>query len=195
MDKVISNISNRIVNYLITNDLINIDKKSVYLYSVTIAIHSIINIIMTLVIGLLFGKFLENLCFFIVYKILRKFSGGFHSNNFSSCLFISTILNIIIILAIIYFEINPQRTILLTIEFLSLFIVVLFSPIPNSKKQISQKEFIVYKLISIIICTIILCFVLFIDGKTLLIYPMGLAMGLNSILVITEKIRTSICRI
>lgn len=190
MDKIINILTNKIIDYLVLNNYIRDDKRSVYSYSAMIAIQSVINIIATLIIGFLFGAFFENLCFFIVFKILRKYSGGLHSSKFSSCLLISIITNIIFMIVIKYLEVNPHYILMMVLEIASFIVVLLFAPVKNVNKQISEKEHKLYKLIvSVIIVVLILFSIVLIVNNCLFISSVGMSIVLNSLLIIAEKVK------
>ncbi len=191
MDKVISSLATRIINYFVCNGFISEDKKSVYIYSSIISIESALNIIVTLIIGLSFGLFFENLCFFIVFKILRKFSGGLHSSKFSACFLISVISNVVLMLIIKYFESNPNFTLILCAELISFIILSILAPVENANKPISKKEFIVYKLVVIVFAILLLCLSFFlVKYSSNYIFSIGMAMLLCSAFLVTEKIRS-----
>ena len=66
------------------------------------------NFFCSIIIGLLLNMFFENLCFFFVFRILRKFSGGYHSNKYSTCLLSSLIINIAILILLKTIYYNPN---------------------------------------------------------------------------------------
>lgn len=190
MDKIVNSVANKIIDYFIFNGYIQADKKSVYLYSATITIQSAINICATLIIGLLFGMFFENVCFFIVFKILRKYSGGLHSSKYSICLLISIMSNTIIMMIIQYIKTNPNYIAIFLLELFSLLIVLIFSPVTNNNKNISKKEFKLYKWIaSTIILVLILFSIFFIVNNCLIVIPIGMAIIFNSLLLISQKLQ------
>ena len=147
MDKVINSLAKKLSENLVRNNKIGIEKQELYRYGALIAIQSSLNIFTTLFLGLIFGKFWENICFFIAFKILREYSGGLHSSKFSTCYFISTISNLAILLAIKYFEVYPNYYLAIIIEIVSFLVIVVFAPVVNLNKPITRSEHRIYKLI------------------------------------------------
>lgn len=195
MDKITDIISNKIVEYLICNNDIDTRKKDIYIYGTIVVIQSFINFFCSIIIGLLLNMFFENLCFFFVFRILRKFSGGYHSNKYSTCLLSSLIINIAILILLKTIYYNPNLWINLIVYFISFLIIIFFVPITNENKPISNKEHKVYKFFS---CSI--CLMFFAVSLILTFYSntygniISLSVGLNSILVLLEEIKRKLAR-
>lgn len=186
MDKIINRVSDKIIDYLTINRYIDSDKRDVYLYSSEVFIQSAINIIVTLLIGWIFNLFFENLCFFIAFKILRKFSGGLHSSKYSSCLMISLLLNISIMFLFVYSK-NWVSYWLLLFEILTIITVCVFVPITNDNKKLSQKEKKIYKIIAITESVVLFIVSLILIRKhSVFALSICYAMVLNSILIIAN---------
>lgn len=195
MDKVIQVVASKIANYFACNNYILKEKEELYRYSIVVFLQSVITIITMLLVGTLFGYFFENICFMVVLKLLRNYSGGFHSSKFSICYLISISSNIIVLLCLYLMESSENYTVMMLFEIISVLTVVIFAPIVNENKPISLKEFRVYKLI-----TIFLSIVLFIVSIILLnidyrfAFVISITMTLNSVLVIAEKIIHTLIR-
>lgn len=191
MDKVIELFSNKLVDCYINQGFIDETKKNVYRYGTTVAVQSIINVVSTLIIGLAFGLFFENLCFFLAFRLIRKYSGGLHSEKFVICFSFSVILNTLFLVAYKLFIIYPNFIFIIPIELVSCIIIVLLSPITNTNKKISNKEFIVYKIVATLICLIAFSFsVILILKNNFFVYSISMAIVLDSILVFLGRIKS-----
>ena len=191
MDKVIESFAGKVAKWLISSERIPREKEDVYQYAALIAIQSAINIIAMLLIGLLGGKFFENICFFIAFKFLRKFSGGLHSAKFSICFLISVVSNILVVLSVYLFEHYNLFWLMMLLEILSLILVFIFAPVSNKNKSITQRESKAYKVIACVISVALVVVSLFLAKYCLKwIFPIGLAMVLNSLLIIVEKVKS-----
>lgn len=191
MDKVIESVASKIASHFVVNKHISEDKESLYRYGALIAIQSAINICSTLLIGLLSGMFLENICFFLIFKILRKFSGGLHSSKFSVCFLISIGSNIIVLLTLRLLEVYPNYILLLIFEASSFLIVLIFAPVVNKNKSISQKESKVYKSIVCGICIVlIITTIILIINNSFFAFIIGISMLLNSVLIVADKVKS-----
>lgn len=195
MDKVIESVASKIASHFVVNKHISEDKESLYRYGALIAIQSAINICSTLLIGLLSGMFLENICFFLIFKILRKFSGGLHSSKFSVCFLISIGSNIIVLLTLKLLEFYPNCVLLLILEIISFLVVLVFAPVANKNKSISRKESSIYKAIVCGICAVlIITSIVLVANSYFFAFVIGLSMLLNSSLIIVEKVKFLINR-
>ncbi len=191
MDKVIELFSNKIVCYFIHHGFIDETKKNVYHYGTIVSIQSTINIISTLIIGLIFGLFFENLCFFIFFRLIRKYSGGFHSEKFIVCFSVSVILNTVFLISFRLFMMYPNFKLIIPIELVSSLITIFLSPVTNINKNISNKEFKIYKLIVSIICLIVLsCSVILVLKNNFFVYSIGMAIVLDSVLVLLGRLQS-----
>lgn len=188
---MIESLASKISKWLVNSERIPKEKEDVYQYAALIAIQSATNIIAMLLIGLLSGKFFENICFFIVFKFLRKFSGGLHSAKFSICFLISVVSNILVVLSVYLFEYYNLFWFMLLLEIPSLVLVFIFAPVSNKNKSITQREAKTYKVIASIISVVLLATSLILFKYRLeWIFPVGLAMVLNGLLIIVEKIKS-----
>ena len=194
MDKVIELLSEKVVDWLSSNKKIQHKKMELYKYSALITIQSSINILTTLLLGFFFGAFFENICFFITFKFLRKYSGGMHSSKFSICYLISVISNTFILIAIKIFEYYPNYYLALIIESVALIIAIVFAPIANKNKPLTKKESRFYKLIVCITSVISIGISLILSlNKCTFVFPISLAALLNSILIVIEILKKQRC--
>lgn len=190
MDKVIEQLTGKAINRLVSGSYIAREKEDVYLYGAKVAIQSIVTIFAMLTVGALFGKFYENICFMIVFKLLRNFSGGLHSSKFSICFLISVASNVVILIALKFLDSNPNSFFALIPEVISLLIVVILAPIANVNKPISKKERKIFKLIVTLfsVALIAVSVALIVNGNRI-VFAISLAMTLNVFLLVIEKIK------
>lgn len=182
-----------LVNYFISHDYIDSSKKNVYQYGVLVAIQSLISFIASITVGIVLGMFFENLCFFITFKLSRKYSGGLHSNKYTSCLTISILLNVASLGIIKALERSTYYPLIIGLEILALIFVILLSPVENMNKKINKKELIWHKVFATIICGfLIICSIVLALHKICLIFPIGMGVFLNGILVVVGKIKNII---
>ena len=193
MDTLIESVASRFVGSLVKNQRIAKDKESVYRYSAIIFIESSINIISTLLIGLLFGRFFENICFFLVFKFLRKFSGGLHASKFTTCYAVSMISNVAVMMFLNVMDVFSTYLLALVVEFIALLVAVAFAPVANKNKSISIKEHRVFKAIVSITCVLLAIGSLVLTNyNVVFVFSICLAMALNSLLILIEKIKNHI---
>ena len=195
MDKVIDFLANKIVSCFVKKNCIPKEKEELYRYSVVVVLQSAITIITMLLIGLLFDKFLENLCFMIVLKLLRNFSGGLHSSKFSVCYSISAISNMLVMLFLYIMELYGNYLLVMFFEIVSVIVVVMFAPVVNDNKPISYKEYCVYRILVITISVLlVIVSVLFIMWRPTVTYVICITMTLNCILILVEEIKNTLSK-
>lgn len=182
--------------YLSENQNISKDDEELYEYAAKVIIHGIINIVITILIGIFFGMLKECVCLFITFFILRKFTGGLHAKKYIYC-FISSIVLIILSLFIIrYLEQNSKQLLFICILVFSAILIWLFSPIENSNKVLSLKEKKVFKYISSFLTLVILLVVLFcLNNNISIAYSFGLGEIITAFLLIISLLKKYIERI
>lgn len=134
-------LSECITDFLLRKKTIRNEENDIYVYGVELIISSIINLLICLIISLLFEDFANGLVFFISFSSLRRFTGGFHSKSFLRC---NIIFAVIVVIAL---SINRYLSdvfdyavfsVLLTV--FTLLIIVLFSPVYNDNKKLTEQE-------------------------------------------------------
>ena len=135
------------------------------------------------------GMFFENLIFFLVFKILRKYSGGLHAGKYIYCLLFSLSANVVFMLIIKYLQSFDSVVIVLAFELLSLLSAALFAPLENKNKRINGKEAMIYKImvIAISFSLIVVSYILEYYSNPFSV-PIGMAMLFNGILLVVGKL-------
>lgn len=171
--------------YLSENQNISKDDEELYEYATKVMVHGIINIAITILIGILFGMLKECVCLFITFFILRKFTGGLHASKYIYCLISSIVLMILSLFTIQYLEQNSCYMLFLGILIVSTILIWIFAPIDNKRKKLSIKEKKVYKYFSVILSLIFLLIVLVFMYKSFIIaYSCGIGVIITSLLLI-----------
>lgn len=145
-------LTNKIVDWLISCDVINEEDSELYNYALFLVILSFSPIVISLVIGLCMGLPLQSILIMIPFFVIRQYSGGYHAKSLSFCFFISCIIIAVFIFlsGIISFHFS------IGISACSFLIIFLFSPITNENKKLNIYEFNRYKLLARIISGIFL---------------------------------------
>ena len=156
--------------------------------------HGIINIFITILIGIFFGMLKECVCLFITFFILRKYTGGLHASKYIYCLISSIVLIILSLFIIQYLEQNSCHMLFLGILIVFTILIWIFAPIDNKRKKLSIKEKKVYKYFSVILSLIFLLIVLFFLYKNFIIaYSFGMGLIITSMLLIVACIQSKLC--
>ena len=136
-------ISKKIINYMISNEIISKQDKEIYLFGLTSLLRTFLNIITLVSIGMLFDMIGESVVFLIFTILLRTYSGGFHSDNPIVCYFISVITVILALLSIKFEVLNVYSSIILFA--VSLALILKYAPVGNKNKPLEEIEIKVYR--------------------------------------------------
>ena len=122
--------------YLSKNQNISKDDEELYEYAAKVVTHGIINIFITILIGIFFGMLKECICLFITFFILRKYTGGLHASKYIYCLISSIVLMILSLFIIQYLEQNSCHMLFLGILIVFTILIWIFAPIDNKRKKL-----------------------------------------------------------
>ena len=131
-------VSKRIINYALRNEYIHKEQYEEYLYILTLMLNILLTDITMLIIGCSMGMVWECIVYWLIYKVLRKYCGGFHFSTSFRC-YLSSCIMCPVILVIIKFV--PIGVSLLTaMVMLSAFILLFLSPVEAVNKPLDEQE-------------------------------------------------------
>lgn len=136
---MITSIACYITDFLFSREIIDETDKEIYLYGFEILFASMLNIIMVVLVGLLFGQFLSGICFFVSFSILRKFCGGYHADTYLVCNLVFAI-NVFIVMLMLKMKIYLSEEMLAGILLVCLGIITLYAPVRNKNKKIKYTD-------------------------------------------------------
>lgn len=111
--------------------------KIVYLYGLSAGITILENIVITLILGYIFGNLIQTMIFLLSYIPLRSYAGGYHAKTEQVCFIFSTLLIIVVeIFFSIFFRFNYVE--LMGFVIISIFLIVINSPFESEKKSLSM---------------------------------------------------------
>lgn len=103
----------------------------------------LIDIIFSLLIGLLLGDPLAGLLFELSYSIIRIYAGGYHASTERICIWLTYISTLLCIVLIFYLPLIPTAMHILL--GMSIVVLVLLSPVENANKPLGTREKKVYR--------------------------------------------------
>jgi accessory gene regulator B len=139
-----------ITDNLVKSGTITSADKEIYLFGIQQGFAILLNILTTIVIGLLLGVLWQILLFTISYIGLRSFAGGYHAKTPQRCYIYSTILTLAISLLLQYLTISISVYIILLL--FSTIVILVLSPVENNNKPLDALEKRVYKKTSVVVC-------------------------------------------
>lgn len=91
------NIVNAIVEQMEKENLLNIEMKEYFTYSIAMIIEKWITIISVLFVGGIFKQTVQMMLFLSFFLLLRKRTGGYHASSFLHCYIETIIISIVVI--------------------------------------------------------------------------------------------------
>ena len=146
---MIAKLSRIIADFFIRQKVVSEEQREVYEYGFELSISSVIGIIIVLAIGFISGKFWESVVFYIVFCITRLFTGGYHASNHLLCK-ITFAGALLAVLAADWLLKEIESYYWFVLHFYSLIIVCQFAPIENPNKELTERQKVRCKVISII---------------------------------------------
>ena len=86
----------KIVNQMEKQKIISKSNCEYYEYALIAMVENAITVGTMLLLGMLFGKILQTICFLLFFLSLRKRTGGFHADKFWQC-YLGTVITFIVI--------------------------------------------------------------------------------------------------
>lgn len=128
----------RIADFLIAQAIIHEKDKELYIYGLNKLKGIVINISMTILMGVLLDMVIESILFLIVYIPLRRYVGGYHAPSPVSCFILSTVLVAAVLLGIKYVPVNFY--VVVTMLILSGLIIFVKAPVESKNRALSSNE-------------------------------------------------------
>ncbi|MGL5716597.1 MAG: accessory gene regulator ArgB-like protein [Paraclostridium sp.] len=137
---MIKSISNRITSFLVCNKSIENEDSEVCSYGLEILISSLINLVVVLILGVIFRKFIQTVVFVICYCSIRQYSGGYHANTHIKCIF--TFLCMYLVTVFVSGEIDSVylKSIVVLIGALNWLNIYLLVPVEHINNPLSDFE-------------------------------------------------------
>ena len=147
-------ISTKITDILIKHDCISKENSELYSYGFRQLFMMLLNISITLLLGIIFNKVLQSILFSIIYIPIRSFAGGYHAK---------TPLRIFLVLLILKFIVLPIYVVVL-LWLISIGTIISLSPVESRNKPLDTIEKSVYKKRTI--------FLLMLDSVIIIVFMM-----------------------
>ncbi|MGN0519335.1 MAG: accessory gene regulator ArgB-like protein [Candidatus Fimenecus sp.] len=186
---MISNLSKRLVSYLIKQNTIDEVDRELYVYGFFVLLSNLFYFCLSLAAGLLCGIWLESLLFFAAFLCIRQFAGGHHAKTEQRCQFFSSV-SILICIFLIRLSMQNDFRIPYSIAFaIAASVILLFAPLDTPEKRLSPKEKKKYRTISYVILAVLTTvFAGGIIGSAAVLYsPIGAAVCFEGVLMAYGK--------
>lgn len=188
---MISNLSTRLTDKLLSKGGITEDERELYIYGLFMLISQLMYLVLACIFGLLFKCFIESIIFYVAFQFIRRYAGGYHATTETRCEILSTLSIVASISTIKLSKTYDFKTILLFITLISMVLIFCLCPLDTPEKPLSEKEFKYFRKISGIILIIIssIIIVSYFFKLSILFTPCCVGLILESILLIAGKIK------
>lgn len=146
---MIAKLSRIIADFFVRQKVVPEEQREVYEYGFELSISSVIGILIVLAIGLVSRRFWESVVFYIVFCFTRLFTGGYHAPNHILCKVTFTGV-LLAVLAADWLLKEIENYYWFVLHFYSLIIVCQFAPIENPNKEMTDRQKVKCKVISIV---------------------------------------------
>jgi len=125
------------------NDIIKSEEKELFTYGLQQGFIMIINIISSILVGLLFHMVWESIIFLIAYIPLRSYAGGYHARTHVRCYILSIGIIGAVLWGIKFFEWTNFNCLITAL--VGGIIIFLLAPRGDVNKPLDELEIVVYK--------------------------------------------------
>ncbi len=146
---IIAKLSRIIADFFIRHKIVPEEQREVYEYGFELSISSLIGILIVLAIGFISGRFWESVVFYIVFCFTRLFTGGYHAPSHLLCK-ITFAGALLAVLVVDWLLTGIESYYWFVLHFYSLIIVCQFAPIDNPNKELTERQKVRCKVISIV---------------------------------------------
>lgn len=178
----------KLTNLLVEQGDCELENKEIVAFGIQSAIEMGYNIITSLVLGMMFGLFIENIIFLTAFSYLRSYAGGYHCKNRSNCYLLSVcaISFVLLLVYIIPIDVMPQLTFWNVL--FSVPVILKFAPLDTITKQLDEDERVYFRKQTKehLIQECLVCIVCFILNWTVLGFVISLAIGLSAVVLLAE---------
>lgn len=85
-------IAGNVIDTLVHSDVVAPEDKDIHIFGLQQGLFMLLNIATTIMIGLVFGMFMQSLVFMLSYLPLRSVAGGYHAKTQLKCYLFSTVI-------------------------------------------------------------------------------------------------------
>lgn len=185
-DKLSCTIANKLVY---SNTILKSDRE-LYEYGLRQMFMTILNILTTILIGLMMGMIFPAVIFTLAYIPIRIYAGGYHASTPQRCWAISAVI-LFIVLCILKYITESYYEVFMGISLISCIIIVHFSPVEDLNKPLEEKEALIYHLKAILLITIEITLVFILQHFNLnkINMPIQMVWIMLSLMLIIGKIK------
>ena len=151
---MLSAVSEKLTEKAVKCGCIQREQYDEYLFAVNMITNILITDLTMVLIGGIMGMLWECIVFWLFYKILRKYCGGFHFSTSLKCYASSCVMCPIVLVAVKY--VPYELYVWLSVAMVGSIILFMLSPVPAVNKPLDEKEFIMFGRVARILTVVVL---------------------------------------
>ena len=132
-------LANNITDFFVEKKIIDNDMRDVYKYGFELLLADIVNFSLILIISILFRSLVSGLIFLLCFTTLRSFCGGYHAKTHNVCRLVMMCVFLSVLLCGTFSFIHSIVSVL-TLNIISTVTIILFAPVENKNKPLSDKK-------------------------------------------------------
>lgn len=144
------NCADKLSLMLALNKIISYDNIEAYSYGIELFLFKGTFFLIALIISLLTNTFIISVIFIISYTLIREYSGGYHCKTAGMCL-LTSIFIYLLLLMLYKLSLTQIENTLFVLSLLSIIPIIIFSPVENINKPLTESEKKKFKVVAIII--------------------------------------------
>lgn len=146
---MIEKLAERLTVRQIERRIIGESQKELYMYGYVVLVETFINVLLTLMVGILSGKMVLVISFCLTFIPLRSYCGGWHASKDWLCILFS-MGTLLLIVFLDQFSVLSGR-VFCFIEMISLVVILFLAPMDSDTKRLDEKEIKIFRNFSRII--------------------------------------------
>lgn len=161
-----------------------------YRYGIEVALSSLLNLAIIIIIGIISMHIIESLIFLIVFIFVRQVTGGYHADTYFKCNLYLCLSFVLLLISYDFFSNNNNVYLVTAINIVLLLIISIFSPVENKNKPIAKANRKGLKIKSIVFSIIISIISIILHCKSIKYGSiLSLILLLISMLIIVAKLK------
>jgi len=182
----------RVVSFFVEYGGAKEKDRDLYQYGATIFLSTMVNLVITVVVGFAVGMPLLLLTYFIPFLLIRGFAGGYHAKTFWGCVATSTGVMISVVFLLRFVSVSLYLPLAGLFIIASGIIIIKLAPVVSSNRRIEVAEHGMMRkyAFGVLGVAILVCIKLLIIGTTQYIFSISLGIGIASMtLLFCKKVK------
>lgn len=187
---MIGQLSDKLTLALIRRGQIDADERELYAYGFFILLSDLFFGIIACLIGAVCGVILEAILFYIAFRCIRQYAGGYHAKTETRCQVLSSLAILLAVLAVKAMEAFSLPWLSVPLAAIGTVCVLCFAPLDTPQKPLDPAEHKQFRKISlwILLALDVLFTVGYIFSLWFLCLPVAAALGVETVLLCSGKI-------